>query len=149
MYPHNREGTSTKICNHAKKCKYSLCNKAKQMAPTIDFTVILKIFQYLNIPSVQHLLPCHVLKCSHDMKFLVPFLTSFLHSQNNLATDKVLNKMGLKLGSVRSLLQLSGWKSTCSPPAPLTVCVLKVCLPEQPPPRPSPGHNGHYGGLPG
>lgn len=86
------------------------------MAATTDFTVILKIFQYLNIPSVQHLLPHSVLKRSHDMKFLVPLLTSFLQSQNNLAMDKVLNKMGLTLGSVRrSLLQPPGWKSNCTP----------------------------------
>lgn len=68
------------------------------MAPTTDCTVILKISQYLNIPSVQHLLSCSMLKCSHDIKFLVPLLTSFLHSQNNLAMDKVLDKMGLMLG---------------------------------------------------
>lgn len=73
------------------KYKYSVCNKAKQMAPTTDS--ILKISQYLNILSVQHLLPCSVLKCSHNMKFLVPLLTCLLQSQNNLSADKVLNKM--------------------------------------------------------
>lgn len=102
------------------------------MAPTTDFTVILKISQYLNIPSVQHLLPYSVLKCSHDVKFLVPLLTSFLQSQNNLATGKVLNKTGLMLGSVRrSLRQLPGWRNNHSPPAHLNDCVLNVRLPEQ------------------
>lgn len=50
MYPHNREvkGTSTKICNHAKNVT-SLCNREKQMALTTDFTVTLKMSQYLNI----------------------------------------------------------------------------------------------------
>lgn len=50
MYPHNREvkGTSTKICNHAKKVT-RLCNREKQMALTTDFTVILKMSQHLNM----------------------------------------------------------------------------------------------------
>lgn len=48
MHSHNREvkGTNTKMYNHAKKCKYNLCNKAKQTAPTSGFTVILRISQY-------------------------------------------------------------------------------------------------------
>lgn len=67
---------------------------------------------------------------------ILPLQISFLQSQNNLAKDKVLNKTGLMLGSVkRWLLQLSGWKSNCSPSAPVTYCVLNrsaraiTCLP--------------------
>lgn len=90
------------------------------------------VFKHTVSATLQHLLPCSVVKCSHDVKFLVPLLTSFLQSQNNLATGKVLNKTGLMLGSVsRSLRQLPGWRNNCSPPAHLNVCVLNVHLPEQ------------------
>lgn len=91
--------------------------------------------------SVQHLLPCSILKCSQDTKFLLPLLMSLLQSQNNLAMDKVVNKTGLMVGSVRS--SLGGRVSA----APLTICTVTVCPPERSPATP------HWGtaaeGFPG
>lgn len=75
--------------------------------------------------SVQHLLPCSILKCSQDTKFFVPLPMSFLQSQNNLAMDKVVDKTGLMLGNVRS--SLGGSVSA----APLTIRTVTVCPPEQ------------------
>lgn len=84
---------------------------------------------------MQHLLPCSVLKCSQDTKFLVLLLMSFLQSQNNLAMDKVVN--GLMLGSVRS--SLGGGVSA----APLTICT--DVFPRAVTYHPSLGHRGSEG----
>lgn len=70
---------------------------------------------------MQHLLPCSVLKCSQDTKFLVLLLMSLLQSQNNLAMDKVVNQTGLMLGSVGS--SLGGGVSA----APLTARAVTMC----------------------
>lgn len=90
---------------------------------------------------MQHLLPCSVLKCSQDTKFLVPkflvlLLLSFLQSQNNSAMDKVVNKSELMLGSVSSSLGggVPAAPDPCTDVSPRTV----TC-------HPSPGYSGSEG----
>lgn len=95
----------------------------------------ISVFKHI---SVQHLLPCSILKCSQVTKFLVLLLMSFLQSQNNLAMDKIVTKTGLMLGSVRA--SLGGEMSA----APLIICTVTVS-PRTVTCHPSPGHSSSEG----